>query len=142
MQKKVNTILGWYCMKRKINCNIALFSFGGLTYGLIEILWRRYTHWSMILTGGLCFTVLYRIFKKLTNIAMWKKCFIGSSVITTVELAVGCIVNLWGKLNVWDYSNLPANFCGQICLYYSTLWGFLTIPISAICKVIQKKFNF
>ena len=29
-----------------------LFAFGGIAYGLIEILWRRRTHWSMVLTGG------------------------------------------------------------------------------------------
>lgn len=129
-------------MKRKIKCNFVLFSFGGISYGLIEIIWRKYTHWSMVLTGGFCFMVLYRIFKKISDIALWQKCVIGSSVITSVEFVVGCIVNIWGKLNVWDYSKMPANFCGQICLLYSALWGFLTIPIVSICTAIRKKYNF
>ncbi len=128
-------------MQRKIKCNIALFSIGGISYGFIEILWRRYTHWSMVLTGGLCFTLLYKIFKKLVDFSLWKKCIIGSTVITTVEFFVGCIVNLYAKLDVWDYSKMPANFCGQICLLYSVLWAFLTIPISFICNTLKKKYN-
>ena len=129
-------------MKNNTKENFALFSIGGVSYGIIEILWRRYTHWSMVITGGICFMLLYRIFKKLVHIALWKKCIIGSSLITSAEFVTGCVVNLWGKLNVWDYSQLPANFLGQICLYYSFLWGLLTIPIVAICTLIRKKLKY
>ncbi|MBR2175684.1 MAG: hypothetical protein IJ861_01905 [Clostridia bacterium] len=129
-------------MKRKLNCNLALFSIGGISYGLIEIIWRKYTHWTMVLTGGFCFVVLYRIFKRLVGIAMWKKCMIGSSVITSVEFVVGCAVNLKAKMNVWDYSGLPFNFKGQICLIYSILWAALTVPISGVCSLLRKRFDF
>ena len=36
-------------------CNILIFSIGACGYGLIEILWRGYTHWSMLGAGGLSF---------------------------------------------------------------------------------------
>ena len=129
-------------LKRKINCDLILFSIGGAGYGIIEILWRKYTHWSMILTGGTCFLLLYKIFKKIVDHALWKKCIIGSGVITSVEFFVGCIVNIKLKLKVWDYSNIPVNFCGQVCLLYSFLWGLLTIPIVGLCTVIRKKYKF
>ena len=125
-------------MKKRIGCNFALFSFGGVCYGLIEIIWRKYTHWTMVLTGGFCFVVLYRVFARLAHIALWQKCVIGSGIITTIEFFTGCIVNLWAKLDVWDYSGLPANFCGQICLPYSLLWGLLTVPICGICTLLRK----
>lgn len=128
-------------MKRKINCNIALFSIGGFSYAIIEILWRKYTHWTMIITGGICFLVLYRLFKKLVNISLWKKCFIGSGVITSIEFIAGCVINLWCKMNVWDYSKIPINLLGQVCALYSILWGFLTVPIVGICNIINKKFK-
>ena len=32
-----------------------LFSIGAVGYGLIEIIWRGYTHWSMLGAGGICF---------------------------------------------------------------------------------------
>lgn len=128
-------------MKRILGCNCVLFLIGGVCYGLIEILWRRYTHWSMVLTGGFCFTVLYRIFKHIRRIAMWKKCCIGSAVITFVELIVGWAVNVRMKLGVWDYSNHPLNFRGQICPLYSLLWALLTLPISLACSSLCKKFD-
>ena len=113
-------------MMNKLGCNIRLFSFGGIAYGIIELLWRRYTHWSMVVTGGTCFTVLYNIFKCMNKIKMWKKCIIGSTVITSAELVAGYAVNIKAGLNVWDYSDKPLNFKGQICLYYSILWALLT----------------
>ena len=39
----------------KIKRFFLLFFIGGALYGLIEILWRGYTHPSMPVLGGLCF---------------------------------------------------------------------------------------
>lgn len=128
-------------MKRKLGGDCILFTIGGVVYGLIEILWRKYTHWSMIITGGVCFIVLYRMFKKLTECSMAIKCVIGSTIITTIEFIAGYIFNICLKLRVWDYSKMPMNFCGQICLLYSVLWGFLTVPIVLVCRIIHKKLN-
>ena len=95
----------------------------------------------MVLTGGTCFTVLYRIFRKIADTKVWKKCIIGSAVITGIEFTVGCIVNIWGKMKVWDYSDKPMNLCGQICIGYSALWGILTLPICGLCSILRKKFG-
>ena len=43
-----------------------LFSFGGIVYVLIEMLWRGYSHWSMFILGGICFVLLGLINKKYT----------------------------------------------------------------------------
>ena len=43
---------------------------------------------------------------------------------TLAELAVGGIFKLLGK-PLWDYSGLPFNLFGVICLYFSLLWGVL-----------------
>ena len=116
----------------------SIFAFGGIVYGLMEIMWRGRTHWSMAITGGACFLSLFKIFNKLKHPSIFKKCIIGSGVITAYEFLAGCIFNLWLKKNVWDYSKMPFNFKGQICLLYSLLWGFLSIPIGYICKDIRK----
>lgn len=118
----------------KLIYDIILFLSGGITYGIIELLWRRRTHISMVITGGLCFLILYKIFRKLTDLSLLLKCVIGSCVITTLEFICGCIVNIKLRLNVWDYSSCVCNLLGQICLLYSFLWGLLTIPISLICN--------
>lgn len=119
--------------------NIFLFTFGGIVYGLIEILWRGRTHWSMLLTGGAGFLSLYKIFGRMKDASLFKKCAIGSSVITACEFVSGCIFNLWLKMKVWDYSKLPFNFKGQICALYSFLWGLLCIPINVVCKELRTK---
>ena len=87
--------------------------------------------------------ILFRIYtsvKSVKLLALWKKCAIGSGVITGVEFLSGCIVNMWMKLNVWDYSSLPGNILGQVCLLYSFLWGLLSIPIVYVSSKIQKKY--
>ena len=125
-------------MVKKLTQDTLVFSFGGIIYGLIEILWRQRTHWTMLITGGLCFLILFRVFLKIRKINALFKCIIGSVVITTIELAAGCIVNLKLKMNVWDYSSLPFNLWGQICPRYSILWAVLTVPIILACTCMEK----
>lgn len=125
-------------MVKRFKQDTMLFSVGGLAYAAIELLWRQRTHWTMIITGGICFLALFRIFRKFKNLGVFFKCLIGSGVITTIELIVGIIVNLQLKMNVWDYSSMPLNLWGQICPIYSLLWCALTIPILVACKKMQK----
>lgn len=119
--------------------NIKLFLFGGFSYGALEILWRRKTHWSMVITGGACFLSIFKVFTKFENMHLFKKCCLGSCIITVLEFLCGCIVNIKMKLNVWDYSKAKLNILGQVCPFYSMLWGFLCIPLNSICKRIKKK---
>ena len=128
-------------MKKFFGCNIFLMTLGGALYGIIEILWRKYTHWSMVLTGGTCFAILYRIFKKIELCSLWIKCITGSAVITLMEFLSGYLFNIKMKLKVWDYSKQPMNFRGQICPLYSFLWGILTIPILALCGLISRELK-
>ena len=63
---------------------------------------------------------------------------IGAVVITSAEFIVGVTVNLIFKWNVWDYSAIPFNFIGQICLRYCILWFLLCIPVVIICSCVAK----
>ena len=38
-----------------------LVPFGGCAYGLVEVLYRGYTHWTMLLLGGFCFWLMAQI---------------------------------------------------------------------------------
>ena len=124
-------------MVKHFKQNAMLFSVCGLAYAVLELLWRQRTHWTMIITGGICFLALFRIFKKVQNIKLIYKCVIGSTVITAIEFIVGVIVNIQLKMDVWDYSSMPLNLWGQICPVYSVLWFVLTIPILFACKKMQ-----
>ena len=116
-----------------------LFITGGTIYGMIEMLSRGYTHWTMGVLGGICFICLGLINELLSwETPLVLQMFIGSIIITIREFITGCIVNLWLGWNIWDYSNLPLNLLGQICLPFSILWYF----ISAIGIVIDDYIRY
>ena len=86
-----------------------LFSIGAVGYGLIEIIWRGYTHWSMLGAGGICFMFFGGISEKFKKTGIFIKGLIGSTFITAVEFVFGVIFNIILKKNVWDYSKMPMN---------------------------------
>lgn len=121
----------------KSKINLVLFSFGAIGYGLLEILWRGYTHWSMLTAGGLCFTFFGALADNFKKVNLLIKAIIGSLFITTIELVFGVIFNILLKKNVWNYSKMPLNFLGQICALYSFFWlilSFIFIPIAKLAK--------
>lgn len=104
-----------------------MFILGGFAYGAIENLTRGYSHISMFIAGGLCFILIGLINEVLPwDIAITTQMLISTGIITTIELITGLIVNVWLGLNVWDYSQLPYNYRGQICLLFSVLWFILS----------------
>lgn len=115
----------------------ALFLIGAFGYGAIEILWRGYTHWTMLFAGGTCFTIYYKLCEDEKNMPLFAKCFFGALIITCVELMFGTVVNVLLNWNVWDYSNIPLNFFGQICLPFFILWFLLCMPLTVLCNKIK-----
>lgn len=107
---------------------LILMSVGGLLYVLIELLFRGYSHWTMFIVGGICFWCIGLINEVVSwEMPLWLQCLIGMFIITTIEFISGCIINLWLKWNVWDYSLIPLNVLGQICLSFMLAW----YPLSA-----------
>ena len=51
-----------------------------------------------------------------------------SLVVTAMEFAAGLVLNVWMGLEIWDYSDLPYNLLGQVCLLYMNLWFLLSLP--------------
>lgn len=125
-------------MKKSAEFILVFFS-GAVIYSFIEVMFRGYTHWTMSLTGGLVLTIIYMINIKFSNTLLALRCAVSCAVITLTELIVGCIVNLWLGMDVWDYSHLPHNFLGQICPLFSSLWFFLSFPANLLCVFISRK---
>ena len=119
---------------------ITVFLLGAAGYTLLEIIWRGYSHWTMTLTGGFCMALLFLLNESMTSWDLSSKCLVGCLLITSVEFVVGVFVNLILKWNVWDYSSIPINFMGQICLPYTVLWYFLCIPVMWVCTQLGKFF--
>ena len=127
-----------------MNCRnfFKIFSIGAVGYSIIEILWRGYTHWSMALTGGFCFSALCKLYRKMNRkTRLIKKCICGSFVITASEFLSGLIFNKLLRLNVWDYSDRKLNIAGQICPYFSFLWCILCLFVTQICDFVNKKLE-
>lgn len=61
----------------------------------------------------------------------------GAGIVTTVELAVGMLVNR--GYHIWDYRQVPLNFMGQICLPYSLLWIPVSFGAMELYKVMNKR---
>lgn len=101
---------------------------GGCVYFLIEMAWRGHSHWTMAVLGGVCFVLIGDINEFIPwNMPLILQGAIGSGIVTALELVSGIILNLWLGLGIWDYSNMPFNLLGQICLPFTLLWVALSI---------------
>ena len=121
---------------------IVLFGLGAFAYGLLEVIWRGNSHWTMMIAGGIVFVVFSLIAEKFKGVHLLYKCILGSLTVTVVELIFGVIFNLGFGFDVWDYSHIPINLFGQICLLFSVLWGLLSIvaiPLSYKALSILRK---
>lgn len=135
-----DTIRGGGFMKR-LKKNTVLFTSGGVGYGLIELLWRGRTHWSMIVAGGLCFVMFAAIAKKWRHRSLVFKAGLCALGVTAVEFVFGVIFNLILRKNVWDYSDVPLNILGQVCPLYTVLWGILALGVVPLAEKINKRLE-
>ena len=116
-------------MKGKL-CKYGILAFiGGIIYGALELICRGYTHWTMVILGGICFVAV----GLLNEIIPWEmplavQMLCGCMIITALEFGCGCIVNIWLEWGVWDYSDEWGNLLGQICPKFSVLWYFVSLP--------------
>ncbi len=108
--------------------HIVLAVTGGITYGIMEAIWRGYTHWTMMVLGGALFIVLGGINEYLDwEMPIILQGVVGSAVVTIAEFMAGVVLNICLGLSIWDYSHLPFNIYGQICLPFSLLWVGVSI---------------
>lgn len=116
---------------RKILKPIILFSIGGGIYITIEIIYRFLmdrppTHWSMYVLGGLVFLLIGELNEHIAwEIPFWIQDLVGTAITLLLEFIFGCVLNLWLGLYIWDYSNLPFNILGQVCLPFALIWAVL-----------------
>ena len=100
---------------------IAVFVLGAGAYGAMEILFRGYTHWTMLITGGACVLTMYYMQEWILSQPVVLGALAGAMIITTYEFFVGVLVNLKLSWNVWDYSAMPGNVLGQICPEFTAI---------------------
>ena len=117
------------------------FLIGCIGYPIIEILWRGYTHISMVFAGGLCFCVfslVNRIFKEWNLLC---RALVSALGVIAVELVFGVVFNILLGLEVWDYSEQPLNLLGQVCPLFFLLWTLLALVMLPFAKTIEEKLS-
>ena len=124
--------------------NLILWLTGGIVYFYMEIAFRGYSHYSMLICGGICFLAVGSAGRRIlenSRSALWAVIEImvsGMMIITSIELFTGVIVNMIFHWNVWDYSEQKYNVMGQICLSYSLLWSVLSLLCVYLDNIIRK----
>jgi uncharacterized membrane protein len=102
----------------------------GIIYVGLEILYRGYSSYWMILVGGLCSFLVGRLNEKplFFERKMWQQCLTGTVITIGIEFISGIILNVWLGLNIWDYSDMKYNLYGVICPQFGLLW-FVLMPL-------------
>ncbi len=120
----------------KIIKHIILFLIFGAIYFLIETLWKGHlTHWSMFVLAGFIGVTIGQLNEHIPwEMPFFNQCFIGMIIATILEGISGVILNIWLKLNIWNYSNVPLNFFfGQCSVPFCIAW----FGLAAICIVLD-----
>lgn len=116
-----------------------LLSVGGLLYMLIEIGFSGSTHWTMGLLGGICF-IFIGLIDTYYDLSLFKQMLMSTIFITALEFIAGVILNIGFHLEIWNYSKLPLNILGQVCLPFSLMWFFLSLPAIYLDDWIRTTF--
>lgn len=126
-------------LMNKVNKSAVLFITGFCLYITIEVCYRGYSYSLMGLCGGLAFLLIDKINDKISwDIDILIQGLIGSAIITLFELIIGelSLNNILPMM--WDYSNLPLNYKGIICLPFSLIW----IGISIVAVFLADAINY
>lgn len=118
---------------------LLIWEIGGLVYYLIEIIARGRSHVSMYILGGICLVIIGLLNEVFTyNMYIELQILIGDVVVVLLEFITGLIVNVWLKLDVWDYTDVPFNIMGQICLPFALIW----LPIIFVAILLDDFIRF
>lgn len=125
--------------KKQILKYIILFLVGYCVYISIEVTFRNYSFPLMGIVGAVSFILIDRI----NEVIPWDTDLIiqsifGSLIVTIFELVVGEGLKIFNQPPMWDYSSLPLNFDGVICLPFSLIW----ILLSAIAIILADSINY
>lgn len=111
-----------------------LWTFGGTIYFLVEVAWKlmhgnpNSISWTMLVLAAIICIPLDQINEHLSwDTPLWIQAIICGIGITLVEFIAGAFLNILLGMGVWDYSSMPFNIRGQICLPFTVLWCFVSL---------------
>jgi len=116
-------------MKEKIGKNIILFLVGFCMYITIETCFRCYSFWQMGICGGIAVVILDKINDTLSwDVDIMIQGTLGMLLITLMEFIIGLLWSVFPRIpHMWDYSNMPLNYHGIICVPFMVIWFMLSL---------------
>lgn len=125
--------------KRIILKNTILFLIGFCVYITIEVLYRGFSYPLMGLCAGIAIVILDKINDLISwNVDVLWQCLFGALLITLMELIIGKMF-LAGYLPVmWDYSSVPLNYQGIVCVPFSVVW----MALSFVAIIVADAINY
>ena len=111
---------------KKICEYLLLWLVGGCLYFSFEVVFRGFSHWSMFVLGGICmcFCAWQGSVREWRD-PLWVQLLRCMVFITSCEFITGIIVNKWLRLEVWDYTDMPFQILGQVCLPFTIIFAGL-----------------
>ena len=73
-------------------------------------------------------------------LSVWLQMLWSALLVTLFEFLFGVIFNLGLKWHIWDYSDTPFNVLGQVCLPFTLIWYFLSLPAILLDDLMREKF--
>ena len=119
--------------------NVILFIVGFCLYITIETCFRGYSFPLMGCCGGLCVVILDKINDHISwDVDLFWQALSGGLLVTIMELVIGTIAKYTSLLPVmWDYSNLPLNLDGIVCVPFFIVWLFLSVVVIFVADSIN-----
>ena len=119
--------------------SIILFFVGFCFYITCEVCFRSFSYPLM----GICAGITLLLINSLNDNISWDMDLllqgsIGSIIVTFMELVIGKCCQYFELPPMWNYSNIPFNFDGVVCLPFSLLW----IGMSIIGIFIADAINY
>lgn len=119
--------------------SMLLCTWGATIYFFLEVAYKSLTghperiSWTMLAVAIILCIPVERCGAELPwDCPLWLQALCCAMLVTAVEFVAGLVLNVWLGLGIWDYSHLPFNLMGQICLQFFFVWWalcFAFIPV-------------
>lgn len=114
--------------------SVLLCTWGAAVYFFLEVGYKTLTghperiSWTMLALAILLCIPVERCGAELSwEYPLWLQALCCAILVTAVEFVAGLVLNVWLGLGIWDYSHLPFNLMGQICLQFFFVWWGLCL---------------